>query len=185
MMDFTLDLAIPVLERTPRVLHALLDDLPEPWWSATEGPDTWSAFDVVGHLIHGERTDWMPRVEHLLAHGEAITFTPFDRFAQFEASKGKTLAELLDTFTTLRAENLRRLRALGLGPADFRKTGRHPEFGRVTLGQHLSTWVAHDLDHLMQIERVMARQYEEAVGPWRQYLRIIGPGGREGAPSAG
>jgi hypothetical protein len=129
---------------------------------------------VVGHLIHGERTDWMPRVDHLLKHGEAVPFPPFDRFAQFEASKEKSLAELLDTFAALRAGSVERLRAHKLTPADLEKTGRHPEFGIVTLRQHLATWVAHDLDHIVQIARVMGRQYSDAVGPWRRYLRIIG-----------
>ncbi len=174
-MDFDLHTAVPVLTRTPAVLDALLRDLPSPWVSSTEGPDTWSPYDVVGHLIHGERADWMPRVEHLLAHGEAVPFPPFDRFAQFEASKGRSLPELLDTFRELRTDSLRRLAALGLSTADLGRTGRHPEFGRVTLGQHLATWVVHDLDHLVQIARVMGRQYAEAVGPWRKYLRITGP----------
>jgi len=174
-MDVDLHTAVPVLSRTPQVLDALLRDLPDAWVSATEGPETWSPYDVVGHLIHGERADWMPRVEHLLAHGEAVPFPAFDRFAQFEDSKGKALPELLDTFRDLRAESLRRLAALRLTTADLRRTGRHPEFGQVTLGQHLATWVAHDLDHLVQISRVMGRQYTDAVGPWRQYLRIVGP----------
>jgi hypothetical protein len=152
----------------------LLRNLPSGWVEATEGPDTWSPYDVVGHLIHGERTDWVPRVEHLLTHGESVAFPPFDRFAQFEASAGKSLSELLDLFRALRAESLMRLEKLGLTERDMERTGRHPEFGTVTLGQHLATWVAHDLDHIMQIVRVMARQYGDAVGPWRRYLRIIG-----------
>ncbi|MGQ0733201.1 MAG: DinB family protein [Acidobacteriota bacterium] len=174
-VNFDLQTAVAVLSRTPTVLDVFLRDLPASWTSGTEGPDTWSPYDVVGHLTHGERTDWIPRVEHLLAHGEAVPFPVFDRFAQFEASEGKSLPGLLDTFRELRAENLRRLAALGLTAADLERTGQHPEFGRVALGQHLATWVAHDLDHLVQIARVMGRQYAEAVGPWRQYLRIIGP----------
>jgi len=173
-MDFTLETAVPVLTRTPGVLAQLLRDLPPAWVTGTEGPDTWSPFDVVGHLIHGERTDWIPRVEHLLAHGEAVPFPPFDRFAQFEASAGQTVAQLLDTFAALRRQSLERLAALRLTAADLERTGRHPEFGRVRLGQHLATWVAHDLDHLVQVARVMGRQYTEAVGPWRRYLRILG-----------
>jgi len=173
-MNFDLTTAVPVLERTPAVLDLWLRGQPEAWLHGTEGPETWSPFDVVGHLIHGERTDWMPRVEHLLAHGEAVPFPPFDRFAQFAASRGRTLGELLDTFAELRAASLRRLEARRLTPTDLDRTGRHPEFGRVTLGQHLATWVAHDLDHIAQIARVMGRQYSEAVGPWRRYLRIIG-----------
>ncbi len=174
-MDFELRTALPVLTRTPAVLDALLRNLPSDWVSRNEGPDTWSPYDVVGHLIHGERTDWMPRAEHLLRHGEAIPFPVFDRFAQLEASSGQGLPALLDTFAELRVESLRRLEALNLTAADLDRPGRHPEFGRVTLAQHLATWVAHDLDHVVQVARVMGRQYTEAVGPWRNYLRIIGP----------
>jgi hypothetical protein len=173
-VNFELDTALPILARTPRVLRTLLQDLPAPWLDATEGPDTWNPFDVVGHLIHGDRTDWIPRVEHMLAHGDAIPFPPFDRFAQFEASKGKTLAELLNTFAELRAANVQRLTALALTPEDLRRRGQHPTLGPVTLGQHLASWPVHDLDHLVQVARVMGRQYTEAVGPWRQYLRILG-----------
>jgi hypothetical protein len=149
------------------VLRTLLLDLPEPWIRGNEGPETWSPFDVVGHLIHGERTDWIPRVEHLLEHGESVPFPVFDRFAQFEESRGKTLAELLDTFARLREQSLRRLDELALKPSDLARRGRHPEFGPMTLEQHLATWVAHDLSHIGQIVRVMGRQYTEAVGPWR------------------
>ena len=138
-----------------------------------EGPNTWRPFDVVGHLIHGERADWMPRVEHILRHGDAVPFPPFDREAMFAASQGRSLGELLDTFERLRAESLARLDALGLTDADVSRRGRHPDFGVVTLGQHLSTWVAHDLGHISQIVRVMARQYTDAVGPWKAYLSIL------------
>ena len=179
-MRFVLAEAFPVLERTPHVLRALLLGLPDPWIRATEGPSTWSPFDVVGHLIHGERTDWMPRLEIILAEGEGRAFTPFDRFAQFEASRGKTLEQLLDTFAVLRAGNLVRLASLGLTPADLARRGRHPELGPVTLEQHLATWVAHDLSHLGQIARVMGKAYAEAVGPWAVYLPMLGP---RGAPA--
>jgi hypothetical protein len=172
--SFTLDEAVPVLARTPDVLRSLLADLPEPWTIATEGEGTWSPFDVVGHLIHGERTDWIPRVEHILRHGESVPFPPFDRVAMFEASRGRTLAELLDTFAELRATNLGRLRSLLSPASDLGRLGMHPELGTVTLGQHLSTWVAHDLSHIGQIVRVMARRYATAVGPWRQYLPLLG-----------
>ena len=172
--SFTLDEAIPVLARTPEVLRSLLANLPEPWITATEGEGTWSPFDVVGHLIHGERTDWIPRVEHILRHGEAVPFPPFDRFAMFETSRGRTLAELLDTFAELRASNIGRLRGLLTPASDLGRPGTHPELGTVTLGQHLSTWVAHDLSHIGQIVRVMARRYATAVGPWRRYLPILG-----------
>ncbi len=175
-MEFRFDEALPVLRRTPAVLSALLQDLPGRWITATEEPDTWSPFDVVGHLIHGERTDWVPRVEHILRHGDAIPFPPFDREAMFAASKGRSLGELLDTFAQLRRESVARFEALGLTEADLSRRGRHPEFGVVTLGQHLSTWVAHDLGHIGQVVRVMARQYSTAVGPWRAYLSIFGPG---------
>lgn len=172
-MNFTFEEALPVLRRTPSVVRALLWDIPEPWARGTEGPDTWSPFDIVGHLIHGERTDWIARTEILLAHGEAHPFTPFDRFAQFEASRGKTLHQLLDTFAELRAGNLLRLESLNLTAADLQRRGRHPELGPCTLGELLATWVAHDLSHIAQIARVMGRQYTEAVGPWRAYLPML------------
>jgi len=174
-MQFRLEDAIPVLRRTPSVLRELLQGLPPSWIDATEGPSTWSPFDVVGHLIHGERTDWMPRVEHILRHGDAVTFTPFDRHAMFEISKGRTLDELLDEFAGLRRENLVTLDALRLTEADLDRRGRHPEFGVVTMRQHLATWVAHDLGHISQVVRVMARQYTDAVGPWTAYLSILRP----------
>jgi hypothetical protein len=168
--------ALPILRRTPGVLRTLLEGIPEPWVRATEGPGTWSPFDVVGHLIHGERTDWLPRVEHILAHGAAVPFPVFDRFAQFEASKGRELPELLDTFAELRAANLERFAALQLTPADLARPGLHPALSAVTLGEHLATWVAHDLGHLAQVTRVMAKRYREAVGPWREYLPILDRG---------
>jgi hypothetical protein len=175
-MRFELNQALPVLERTPRVLRELLADLPDEWIGATEGPDTWSPFDVVGHLIHGERTDWLPRIEIILTEGEARPFPAFDRFAQFHASRGKRLEELLDTFAELRAASLARLRSLRLGPEHLRCRGRHPELGPVTLEQHLATWVAHDLSHIGQIVRVMGRAYTAAVGPWRAFLPMLGRG---------
>ena len=177
-MNFSLDSALPVLRRTPAILRAWLEALPDAWTMANEGPDTWSPFDIVGHLIHGERTDWMDRVELILTHGDSRPFIPFDRFAQFQASRGKSLAELLDTFAELRAANLVRLQSLRLKPEDFTRRGRHPELGPVNLGQLLATWVAHDLNHLGQIARVMGRQYTEAVGPWVEYLPMLGPSRR-------
>ena len=167
---FTLDRGLEILERTPTVLRVLLDGLSPAWIDATEGPDTWSPYDVVGHLIHGERTDWMTRVRVIVDGGG--TFRKFDRFAQFEESRGKSLAQLLDEFAEVRTESLAQLRALHLTDADFERTGTHPSFGTVTLRQLLSTWVAHDLDHLMQISRVMGRQLKDDVGPWVEYLRI-------------
>jgi uncharacterized damage-inducible protein DinB len=173
MNTYRVDEAATILERTPRILHEWLSGLPDEWVRATEGPDTWSAYDVVGHLIHGERTDWIPRTELILAKGEPAPFTPFDREAMFVASEGKSLGELLDTFTTLRAANVARLRALALTEADLDRRGIHPEFGPVTLRQHLATWVAHDLSHIAQIARVMAKRYGTDVGPWTRYLSIF------------
>ena len=172
-MEFSFNDALPVLRATPNVLRAWLSALPASWTTAKEGRDTWSPFDIVGHLIHGERTDWIPRVELLLAHGESRPFTPFDRFAQFQESRGKSLLQLLDTFTELRQSNVARLESLQLQPADLARPGCHPELGLVTLGQLLATWVAHDLNHLGQIARVMGRQYTAAVGPWLEYLPLL------------
>ena len=168
-----LDEAVAVLSRTPATLDALLRGLPQGWLDAHEGGETWSPFDVVGHLIHGEETDWLARVRIILEHGEARPFDKFDRTAQFQASQGRTIDVLLDEFATLRKANLGELAALRIEPADLARTGTHPAFGRVTLGQLLATWVAHDLDHVIQIARVMGRQYSDAVGPWRAYLRVI------------
>jgi hypothetical protein len=172
-MEFRFEDAVPVLQRTPGVLRALLLNLPPVWTEATEGPGTWSPYDVVGHLIHGDRTDWVPRVEHILQHGDAVAFPPFDREAMFKASKDIPLGTLLDTFDRLRAGSLTRLNELGLSEDDLARRGRHPEFGVVTLGQHLATWVAHDLGHIRQVVRAMARQYSDTVGPWRAYLSIV------------
>ena len=171
--EFVLDDAIAILARTPAVLDALLRALPDGWIVAHEGGDTWSPFDVIGHLIHGERTDWMPRARIILEHGEGRAFDKFDRFAQFDQSQGRTLASLLDELAAVRQESLRQLQSLALSEQDLDRRGRHPELGVVTLRQLLATWVAHDLDHVMQIVRVLGRQYSDEVGPWRAYLRII------------
>jgi hypothetical protein len=171
--SFAMEEALAILARTPGTLDALLRGLPDDWIAAHEGGETWSPFDVIGHLIHGERTDWMPRARIILEHGEARAFDKFDRFAQFALSRGRTLASLLDEFATLRRENLRDLASLRLTDAHLDRRGRHPELGPVTLRQLLATWVAHDLDHVMQVSRVLARQYSDEVGPWRAYLRII------------
>ncbi len=171
---FDLDEATALLSRTPAMLDAWLRGLPDAWLSCDEGPDTWGPITVVGHLIEGERTDWLPRVKHLLAHGAQVPFPPFDRFAQL-ARGPVPLDRLLDEFGAARAASLRELAALGLAPADLRRTGRHPEFGVVTLGQHLATWVVHNLTHVTQIARTMARRYEKDVGPWRAYLRVLAP----------
>jgi len=170
---FVLAEAIGMLERTPVVIDALLRGLPDNWVAADEGVGTWSPFDVVGHLIHGERTDWMPRARIILDDGESRAFDKFDRSAQFSESKGKTLADLLDEFAMERRRNLNQLGAMQLTDADLDRRGRHPELGVVTLRQLLATWVAHDLDHIVQIARVLGRQYSDEVGPWRAYLRVI------------
>lgn len=170
---FSLDEAVVILGRTPATLDAWLRDLPHGWTVAHEGGETWSPFDVVGHLIHGERTDWLPRVRIILDHGESRAFDKFDRLAQFAESGGRTFPSLLDEFAALRSANLQQLAALGLTDADLERRGRHPALGPVTLRNLLATWVAHDLDHVMQISRVLAIQYAEEVGPWRAYLRII------------
>lgn len=172
-MEFQLAPAIEILKRTPATLNSLLRDLPEPWLVQNEGPQTWSPYDVIGHLIHGEETDWIPRARIILEHGEGRAFEPFDRVAMFEESKEKPIATLLDTFAQLRADSLRELRALNLTPDLLEKRGRHPEFGVVTLRQLLSTWVVHDLGHIRQVVRVMSKQYCDAVGPWRAYLSIL------------
>jgi hypothetical protein len=164
---------IAVLERTPEALDALLRGLPGVWTQRNEGGDTWSAFDVMGHLIHGERTDWMPRARIILEFGEAKTFVPFDRFAQARESQGKSIEQLLDEFARLRSENLAELRALNLGPKDLDRRGRHPELGSVTLAELLATWAVHDLTHVHQISRIMAHQYREAVGPWSKFLGVL------------
>ena len=170
---FTLDDAVALLTRTPDTLDTLLRGLPEWWTSASEGPGTWSPFDVIGHLIHGEETDWVPRVKIILEHGESRAFEKFNREAQFEGAQPRSLEARLDQFAALRRDNLRELAALKLTAADLDRTGRHPAFGVVTMRQLLTTWVAHDLDHVMQVSRVLARQYAGDVGPWQAYLRVI------------
>lgn len=172
-MQHNLQDTISFLGRTPVVLDALLRGLPETWTLRNEGEKTWSAFDIVGHLIHGERTDWMPRAKMILQFGEGKAFEPFDRLAQERESQGKSLPRLLDEFARLRAENLSELRALRLKPEDLSRHGRHAALGAVTLSQLLATWAAHDLTHLHQISRVMAHQYREAVGPWSAYLGVM------------
>ena len=172
MTTLRLDEAVAILERTPASLTALLKDLPERWIQATEGTGTWSPYDVIGHLIHGERTDWMPRARHIMA-GDSRPFQRFDRTAQFTNSHGKSLAELLTTFAELRQENLSTLLEMNLTDDDLCRRGLHPELGDVTLGQLFATWVVHDLDHVSQIARTMAKVYSEATGPWSAYLSIL------------
>ncbi len=172
-MDFNLKQAIEILAHTPATLRALLEGLPPGWTSNDEGPDTWSPYDVLGHLIHGEKADWIGRVRTILDHGESRTFEPFDRFAQFHESQGKTLEDLLDDFARMRARNLETLRGFELTADHLELRGRHPDFGTVTLGQLLATWPVHDLAHIAQITRVMAKQYAGHVGPWRAYLPVL------------
>jgi DinB superfamily len=181
--EFSLADAIALLTRTPATLDALLRGLPDIWvrrnegraseGRGKEGNDTWSPFDIVGHLIVGERTDWMPRARIILQHGEARPFDPFDRFAQEKESQGKSLAQLLDEFARLRKENLAALQALNFQPEDLARRGTHPELGVVTLSELLATWAVHDLTHIHQISRVMAHQYRDAVGPWSAYLGVL------------
>ena len=172
-MEFQLEHATEILRRTPAALNSLLRHLPEEWTLSTEGPESWSAFDVVGHLIHAEEADWIPRAKIILEHGESGTFEPFDRFAMFEKSRGKSLGDLLDTFERLRGESLKELEGMNLTPEMLGRRGMHPELGAVTLGQLLSTWVVHDLGHIGQIVRVLAKQYGEAVGAWQAYLPVL------------
>ena len=172
-MQHDLQDTVAVLARTPATLDALLRHLPETWTRRNEGEKTWSAFDIVGHLIHGERTDWMPRARMILQFGESKAFEPFDRLAQEGESHGKSLAELLDEFAVLRAESLDQLRDLNLRPEDLARRGRHPALGVVTLSQLLAAWAVHDLTHLHQISRVMAHQYRARVGPWDKYLGVL------------
>jgi hypothetical protein len=172
-MSQNLEHTISLLARTPAVLDALLRDLPDAWTLRNEGEATWSAFDVVGHLIHGERTDWMPRARRLLEFGETRSFDPFDRWGQVRESQGKSLGQLLDEFARLRSDNLRELQALNLKSEDLDKRGRHPALGVVTLSELLATWAAHDLTHLHQLSRIMAHQYRDAVGPWSVYLGVL------------
>ena len=170
--EMRLEEAVAVLERTPAAVGALLEGLPETFARANEGEGTWSPYDVVGHLVHGERADWLGRARHILS-GDPRPFTPFDRTAMLRESEGKTLGELLKTFAELRAANLAELRGMNLADRDLQRTGRHPDFGEVTLGQLLAAWVVHDLDHVAQIARTMAKVYTDAVGPWAAYLSIL------------
>ena len=172
-MQQDLQYTLSLLARTPATLNAWLRDLPDAWTRQNEGENTWSAYDVVGHLIHGERTDWVPRARRILEFGEARAFEPFDRLAQNRESQNKTLPELLDEFTRWRARNLDELRSLNLRPEDLERRGRHPSLGSVTLAELLATWAAHDLTHLHQISRIMAHQYRQAVGPWSKFLGVM------------
>jgi hypothetical protein len=173
MMEQNLQHTVSLLARTPAALNALLRDLPEEWTYRNEGDDSWTVYDVVGHLVYGERTDWMVRGKMVLEHGESQTFEPFDRLGQIRESQGKSLAELLDEFARLRSENIAELRSWNLQPTELARRGRHPSFGPVTLSQLLATWATHDLTHLHQISRIMAYQYRDAVGPWSKFLGVL------------
>lgn len=179
--EFNLQETIALLERTPAVLNALLRGLPEAWTLSNEGQDTWSPLEIVGHLIHGEQTDWIPRTRVILGKDESRTFVPFERGGHAKLIAGRSLNSLLDEFAKIRAESLAALKAMNLQPADFNRRARHPAFGPVTLSQLLSTWVAHDLTHLHQISRCMAQQCREAVGPWETYLGVLHCNGHSGS----
>lgn len=173
MMEHNLHDAVSLLSRTPAALNALLRDLPDVWTLRNEGEKTMSVYDVVGHLIHAEHTNWMPRARTLLQFGETQAFGPFDRWGHVRESHGKSLTQLLDEFARVRNENLAELRALNLRPEDLARRGLHPAFGPVTLSELLATWAAHDLTHLHQISRIMAHQYRQAVGPYSAYLGVM------------
>lgn len=171
--EFSLSEVVAILSRTPATLDALLRGLPDNWVRSTEGENTWSAYDIVGHLIFADRTDWTPRARILLEHGEARPFDPFDRFAQLKEPQDRPLDRLLDDFARLRKENLVALEALNLSDGDFSRRGKHPALGSVTLSELLATWAVHDLNHLHQLARVMAHRYRDAVGPWNAYLGVL------------
>jgi uncharacterized damage-inducible protein DinB len=172
-MDYQYEQAVEILQRTPTTLTALLRGLPEAWTTSTAGPGTWSAYDVVGHLLHADETDWITRARIILEHGEQRPFESFDRTAMFEQSRGLSLDHLLAAFEQVRAQNLATLSEWHLTPEQLSRTGTHPTLGTVTLSQLLATWVVHDLNHIGQMVEVMSHQYAEAVGPWRVYLAIL------------
>ena len=181
IMESDLSPTIALLSRTPATLNTLLRDLPDSWTFSNEGEGTWTAFDIVGHLIHAEHTDWIPRATMILEQGESETFKPFNRMGQEENSRGKSLPQLLDEFAAVRSDSLSQLRALNLQSQDLQRRGRHPAFGPVTLGQLLATWAVHDLTHLHQLSRLMAHQYREAVGPWSVYFGVLQCAGHSSA----
>jgi|SRR5688572_25215370 len=172
-MRFDLESSIQILARTPESIRALLSGLPDEWTTSNEGVDTFSPFDVVGHLVDGEETDWIPRAQIIRSQKEGAEFEPYDRFRHYERNKGRTLASLLDELTTLRAANLDVLRSWELTERDLALTAKHPSLGVVNLAQLLSAWVVHDLGHIAQISRVMAKQYREAAGPWVAFLPVL------------
>ena len=172
-MKYSIERSIEIMERTPTVLNNMLSGIGDDWVMNNEGPETFSPYDVIGHLVHGERTDWTARTKRILEFGDTKTFDLWNRFAQYEESKGKTLQQLLDEFVAIRKENMIWFKSLQLSETDLDKTGIHPTFGEVTLRNLLSTWVVHDLTHIAQITRVMAKQYIENMGPWPEFFRIL------------
>ncbi|ULC59519.1 DinB family protein [Flaviramulus sp. BrNp1-15] len=172
-MEYNINQSFEILERTPKTLLAMLSNLSDEWVFSNEGEDTWSPFDVIGHLIHCEKCDWVTRAKIILSNSEDKTFEPFDRFAQFEISKGKTMSQLLSEFLKLREKNLEYLKSVSITESNYNFTGKHPHLGEVTLKQLLASWVVHDLGHIAQISRVMAKQYKSEVGPWKAYLSIL------------
>ena len=172
-MNFDLNHSVQLLSHTPKTIENLLVDLPPQWINFSENPDSWSAYDIVGHLIHGEKTDWIPRTQIIMNLHPEGRFEEFDRFAQFENSKGKSIEDLLKEFKLLRLSNIEQLKSLKLTPEDYDKTGIHPEFGTVTLAQLLATWTAHDLSHINQMTRVLSRYYHQDIGPWKHYLPLL------------
>ena len=172
-MQYSLERSCEIMDRTPAVLQALLSGLSDDWIMPNEGPETFSPYDVVGHLIHGEKTDWTPRVKMILEFGNTKTFERYDRFAQYEESKGKSMQQLLDEFARLRKENMVWFRSLNLTEEDLDRKGMHPVLGAVLLRNLLATWVAHDLTHISQVTRVMAKQYKEQMGPWPEFFRVL------------
>jgi len=172
-MKNSIEHTIQILERTPHALHALLYNANEEWTKKNEGGETWSPYDVIGHLIHCDEYNWIPRIQIVLSDSVVRKFEPLDRFAQLEKSKGKTINQLLDEFIKIRFSNIAKLRTLNITDEQLTKTAIHPEFGSVNLSQLISTWLVHDLDHISQIARVMAKQYKDDVGPWIQYMRVL------------
>ena len=172
-MQYSITRSLEILERTPAVLQSLLAGLPDDWVMPNEGPETFSPYDVIGHLIHGEKTDWVVRAKMILEFGNTRTFERYDRFAQYEESKGKSLQKLLDEFAAIRKENMNWFKALNLTEGNLNRKGMHPVLGEVTLRNLLATWVVHDLTHIAQVTRVMAKQYKTEMGPWPEFFRIL------------
>ncbi|HEX5154377.1 MAG TPA: DinB family protein [Parafilimonas sp.] len=172
-MEYDIVKSLEILERTPAVLHTLLSGIDNEWVTNNEGPDTFSPYDVIGHLVHGEKTDWTARIKRILEYGTSKSFDSFDRFAMYEESRGKTMQQLLNEFEDIRKQNIIWFKLLDLQQTDYDKKGMHPKLGEVTLRNLLATWVVHDLTHIAQITRVMAKQYKAEIGPWVEFFRIL------------